>query len=77
MSNRVKLSELSPGDHVIADATVPCVGEGTHTVFEVECDGEPGLAIRCSGGWHFLDGQLGAGGYLVGFTRPSGSAGHA
>lgn len=62
---RVRLSDLKPGDTIVADAGFTCVIAGRHTILS---DGE--LFIECNEGRHYLDGQKGEDGYLVGISLP-------
>lgn len=71
----MKLTELKPGDHVIADGGFTCIEEGAR--LEVKSDPEVGVAlgpehqlyVDCAVGQHFLDGQLTDDGELVGLSR--------
>ena len=61
----MKLSDLKVGDKVIADAGFDCLHAGTH---KVEGD-SGGLFISCKKGRHYLSGQEGDDGDLIGLSR--------
>lgn len=58
-----KLSELKPGDHVLADDGFTCGMNGK--TLEVSQD-DHGLYVPCNEGKHHLDGQADDGDHLVG-----------
>ena len=62
----IKLSDLKPGDIIIADGGFTCMHSGPKTV---QID-ELGLYVSCfdNGERHYLDGQVSSNGELVGFT---------
>jgi hypothetical protein len=61
----MKFSDLKAGDEVIADAGFDCLRAGTH---KVESD-SAGLFIPCKKGRHYLSGQEGDDGDLIGLSR--------
>jgi len=65
MDNRVKFSDLKDGDVVFSDGEDHCLPRGYMTVFT----GKSGLYVICTGGSHYLDGNIGPDGFLIGFTR--------
>jgi hypothetical protein len=64
----MKLSDLKPGDTVIADAGFTCMAAGPKIV---ESDDGRGLYVRCRRGRHYLDGQETDDDELVGLSRPA------
>lgn len=73
-----KLTDLKPGDVLIADAGFTCLAEGQEC--EVKQD-DSGLYVICAGSddgpgssHHYLDGQLGKAGECVGLRLKSGVA---
>ncbi len=70
MFDKVKLSEVSVDDVLVADGGFTCLKQGEYlTVYENQ-NGE--LYVECSHGPHLLDGQVDwdDGDTLIGFTRP-------
>ena len=62
----MKLDELEPGDRVKGFRDWGCVPAlAVRTVRA--CEG--GLFVKCTHGRHFLDGQVGDDGHLVGMER--------
>jgi len=64
-STRVKLDDLKPGDVITLDSGFTCHEAGNA---QVESDTD-GAYFICANGRHYLDGQEGADGYLVGITK--------
>lgn len=62
---RVRLEDVNPGDTLVCDGGFTCMGPGQRTV-ERDADG---LFIRCNNGEHYLEGEVGCDGYLIGLTR--------
>lgn len=60
---RMRYQDLEVGSVIDVDAGFDCVRPGAHVVQKSE-DGA--LYISCTHGKHFLDGQIGGDGYLVG-----------
>ena len=63
----MKLSDINPGDKLVADNGFSCCdGE---TIYEVHThlNGEP--YIKCRLGYHYLSGQLDSDGNLIGFKK--------
>lgn len=60
-----KLADLKAGDAVVTDDGFTCMPLGQKIV---EAD-EHGLFVRCSEGQHYLDGQEGDDGSLIGIFR--------
>jgi hypothetical protein len=65
----MKLTDLKPGDLIVADDGFTCLTEGE--VCEVLFSNDANEAyVKCSDGTHYLDGQLDEDGeIIVGFTR--------
>lgn len=62
----IMCNEVKAGDRLIADGGFDCLTKGE------ECDvrsDKDGLYVACRQGQHYLDGQIGEGGVLVGFER--------
>ena len=64
---KVKLEDLSAGDCVQIDAGFTRMSEGTAIVHVDAENGE--RYVYCGEGAHYLDGQVGSDGYLVGVTK--------
>ena len=62
-----KLSEIKPGDKLIADGGFTCLDEDE--VVEVAKDEEGFLYVPCRDGQHHLDGQEGENGEVIGLRR--------
>jgi len=60
------LSDIVPGDKLIADGAFTCLKEGE--VCEVKHD-DGGIYVECANGRHFLEGQRGHRDRCVGFDR--------
>lgn len=60
-----QLSDLKPGDRLVADSGFPCLREGEVVVVESLCDE---LYVHCAAGSHDLEGQGGPAGECVGFS---------
>ena len=63
----MKLSDVKEGDKLVADAGFTCMRDGQASAVVRTAKGD--LAIPCDKGLHVLDGQVGEGGELVGFSR--------
>lgn len=63
---QVKFSEVKAGDFIKADGGFTCLDAGE--VCKVYADDGLNLHIPCRDGTHFLCGQIGNDGILVGFT---------
>lgn len=63
----MKLEDLSAGSIVKADGGFTCIEPGEHVV---HADEHGKLFILCADGRHFLDGQVGGDGTLIGITAP-------
>ena len=63
----MNIKDVKIGQKIVADGCFTCMGEGAvRTVMK----GENGLPyIRCSEGQHYLAGQVGRGGSLIGLKR--------
>ena len=68
--NSLLMSEIKPGDKLIADAGFTCLSEDE--VVEVKADAKGELYIPCEEGEHYLDGQATGDGICVGFKRYGG-----
>ena len=66
----MKLSEVKPGDVLIADGGFTCIKQGARLVVADD------LSVSCSHGKHFLDGQIDFddGDTLVGLTLAPNAA---
>lgn len=62
----MKLDDIKKGDKLIADGGFTCLAKGQIVEVLLE-DSE--LAVKCSRGIHFLRGQCGKNGLLIGFTK--------
>jgi hypothetical protein len=62
----MRLTDLKPGDVVIADASIACVACVAPGPKWVAADPEGSLFIPCRQGRHYLDGQQGQHGRLIG-----------
>jgi hypothetical protein len=63
----MKLTDIRPGDVLIADAGFTCMrDQSEHEVFK---DNGGHLYIRCSEGAHYLNGQLNDDGTLSGLKK--------
>ena len=62
---RLKLGDLSEGDLVYVDNGFTCMGPG----YRVVRRNDKGFYLLCGSGPHYLDGQEGRDGYLVGVER--------
>lgn len=60
----MQLSEISQGDTVDLDGGFTCTSEGPAEVFE----DDTGLYFHCGDGKHYLDGQVGEDGHLIGVS---------
>jgi hypothetical protein len=60
------LKDLKAGDVLIADDGFTCVKSG-EVILEADEDGE--LFFKCSGGGHWLNGQVADDGSIIGLTR--------
>lgn len=60
----MKLNDINPGDALIVDDGFTCMEPGDQKVAQMNQSGE--LFVDCSDGRHFLDGQVGDDGHLVG-----------
>lgn len=60
--SRLRLSDVKPGDMVMCDDGFPCMPPGRRRV-EVSAHG---LFVRCNEGHHYLSGQVGDDGLLIG-----------
>lgn len=58
-----RLSRTKIGDTLVADAGFECLPPGEH---QVVANDTGRLAVRCSHGLHFLDGQADDGDHLIG-----------
>jgi hypothetical protein len=66
----LKLSDLKPGDRLVAGKDVPCLKTGlTVEVFEAPKEYGGGLAVTCKYGTHILSARAGKDGEVVQFTR--------
>lgn len=76
-----KLSEVKPGDILIADGGFTCIPEGARLTVREDSDG---LYVPCAGddadsghpiigGQHYLEGQADDGEHLVGFYKADGN----
>lgn len=61
----MKLTELKSGDIVTLDAGFTCMTPGPQTVAQ----DQNGLYVECEHGHHYLDGQEGFDGHLVGVLK--------
>lgn len=61
----VKLDQLKKKDILLVDNGFTCMNEGKYLV---KID-KKGLYVRCIQGKHYLDGQIGDDGFLVGMKR--------
>jgi len=60
----MRISDIAQGDRVLTDAGFTCMVANEHTV-EVD---ERGPFVRCDHGKHYLEGQIGDDGELIGIT---------
>jgi hypothetical protein len=66
----LKLSDLKPGDMVIAGKDMPCLKAGLHLeVFEAPREYGGGLAVTCRHGPHLLAATAGKDGEVTQFSR--------
>ena len=61
----IKYEDIKVGDKLVVDAGFTCLNPGVHVV---EKD-EDGLFIKCICGHHYLDGQIGSEGQLIGLSK--------
>ena len=59
----MRLADLTEGDMVHTDNHFDCLDHGHHRVHR----DDEGLFVICAEGKHYLDGQIGKDGHLVGF----------
>ena len=60
----MKLTDIQPGDTIIADGGFTCMRAGP-TVVQAD---NAGLYVKCSEGRHYLDGQEDEAGELIGLS---------
>ena len=73
MVNRsMKYSDLKPGMQLVASVGFSCMSEGAIVTVAEKRPGE--FFIPCDHGQHFLDGQIGWNGELVGLRLADGQA---
>ncbi len=61
---KVRLEDLMPNDTIVLDSGFTCCGAGYKTVMS----DDHGLYFECDAGKHYLDGQIGEDGFLVGVS---------
>lgn len=62
----LKYAEITEGQKLAADSGFTCLDDGH--LCTVEHDPERALFVACAEGRHFLDGQEGENGELIGFS---------
>lgn len=52
----VPMTDVQNGTKLVADGYFDCIEEGAVLAVETKMDGS--LCVKCSSGWHNLDGQI-------------------
>ncbi|WP_238368252.1 hypothetical protein [Mesobacterium pallidum] len=65
MTQGILFGQVAAGDILVADSGFGCMVAGEKLV---QADAQGGLFVQCGDGRHYLDGQVGEDGCLIGFT---------